>query len=82
MKLSAKQALDQHIRTHTKEQPYVCKFGCGRTFKQHSALSKSPLTCLMRWVINLEQRCTTELTPRKSLFNAMCAVLSLPSLRT
>ena len=40
--LSAKQALDQHMRIHTGETPWVCKYpGCGCAFKQQSALSKS-----------------------------------------
>ncbi|KMQ81364.1 metalloregulatory protein, partial [Lasius niger] len=38
--LSAKQALDQHMRIHTGETPWVCKFpGCGCAFKQQSALT-------------------------------------------
>ncbi|KAF4123367.1 Zinc finger, C2H2 type [Geosmithia morbida] len=54
MRLSAKQALDQHIRTHTNEHPYACTYeGCGKTFKQHSALTmhirthtkEKPLKC-------------------------------------
>jgi uncharacterized Zn-finger protein len=39
--VSAKQALDQHIRLHTNETPYGCPWeGCTQKFKQRSALSK------------------------------------------
>lgn len=43
--VSAKQALDQHIRLHTQETPYPCPWdGCSQRFKQRSALSMSPMT--------------------------------------
>lgn len=42
LRLSAKQALDQHMRTHTDEKPFECTFpDCGLRFRQHSALSES-----------------------------------------
>lgn len=41
MALSGAQALAQHMRTHTNETPWVCPWeGCGKKFKQQSALSK------------------------------------------
>lgn len=40
--LSAKQSLEQHMRTHSGEKPWKCEHeGCGARFKQQSALSKS-----------------------------------------
>lgn len=54
VKLSAKQALDQHMRLHTNECPYVCDWpDCNRVFKQRSALTmhyrthtgEKPLKC-------------------------------------
>jgi uncharacterized Zn-finger protein len=39
--LSAKQSLEQHMRTHSGEKPWKCEHeGCGARFKQQSALSK------------------------------------------
>ncbi|EHK17522.1 uncharacterized protein TRIVIDRAFT_160083, partial [Trichoderma virens Gv29-8] len=49
-----KQSLDQHMRVHTGEKPWKCKFpGCSHAFKQQSALTMherthtgyKPLTC-------------------------------------
>lgn len=41
LQLSAKQSLDQHMRVHTGEKPWKCKFpGCSHAFKQQSALSE------------------------------------------
>lgn len=87
LRLSAKQALDQHIRTHTNEQPYKCQYGCGRTFKQHSALSEDPQSLLLPGALmtqkaDLEQQCTTGPTQRKSLSNATSVVLCLRNHRT
>ncbi|KAH6608707.1 zinc finger protein [Trichoderma cornu-damae] len=40
LQLSAKQSLDQHMRVHTGEKPWKCKFpGCPHAFKQQSALT-------------------------------------------
>jgi uncharacterized Zn-finger protein len=40
--LSAKQSLEQHMRTHSGEKPWKCEYpGCTQSFKQQSALSKS-----------------------------------------
>ena len=40
LSLSAVQALNQHMRIHTGEKPWECKY-CDMSFKQQSALSKS-----------------------------------------
>ena len=41
---SAKQALEQHKLIHGNERPLKCDYpGCGKTFRQQSALSKSLL---------------------------------------
>lgn len=47
IKLSAKQSLEQHIRIHTGETPWVCAI-CNAQFKQQSALSESSCPYLLR----------------------------------
>lgn len=43
-RFSAQQALTQHIRTHTGEEPWTCDWlGCTKKFKQQSALSTPTL---------------------------------------
>lgn len=54
VKLSAKQALDQHMRLHTNECPYVCDWpDCNRVFKQRSALSMDPLS--LHWLFAMSR---------------------------
>jgi hypothetical protein len=53
--MSAKQALDQHVRCHTLEEPFPCDWpGCNHAFKQKSALSTAlalPLLTIDRLLI-------------------------------
>ncbi|KAJ8904779.1 hypothetical protein NDN08_001294 [Rhodosorus marinus] len=37
--LTSKQTLREHGRLHTREQPYRCRYRCGKTFKWRSSLA-------------------------------------------
>lgn len=62
--LSAKQSLEQHIRTHNGLLPWECKMpGCTKKFKQQSALSmfwcNPPIDMLLTWLVAMHIRTHT-----------------------